>query len=307
MIVSETGEVRSGFYVIGYAHYPLYLLKSEKPIVMEGGLSLLGEAYRGDLVERLGRRQPEVIFLTHVHFDHCGAVPYLKKVFPGMKVAASAVSAEILKRPNAIRLMREFSESVRNSIQGIDEGLIRTDAFEPFEVDMALREGDRIEITDGLTVEVLSTPGHTRDSLSYYIPEKKILVASEAAGCAVSSGYISVECLKDFGAYMSSLKRLASLDVEVLCQGHRYVYTDNDVQDFFERSVRSTINFKEMVEEVLHREKYDLKRVVAEIKKLEYDPLPQPKQSEQAYLVNLEARIRCILNVLSVKRRLSDA
>jgi glyoxylase-like metal-dependent hydrolase (beta-lactamase superfamily II) len=304
VIFSEAGEVRDGFSVIGYAHYPIYLLKSEKPILVEGGLSLLGEAYRMDLSERLGRTQPELIFLTHVHFDHCGAVPYLKKFFPGLRVAASSESAEILKRPNAIKLMREFSEDARDSIQGIDEALLLTDAFEPFEVDMKLREGDKIAITGGLSVEVLSTPGHTRDSLSYYIPEKKILVASEAAGCAVSSDYISVECLKDFGAYLSSLKRLASLDVEILCQGHRYVYTDNDVQDFFERSLRSAHDFKEMVEKVLHRERYDMKRVVAEIKKLEYEPLPQPKQSEQAYLVNLEARIRSILNLLSVEREL---
>jgi len=48
------------------------------------------------------------------------------------------------------------------------------------------------------------------------LTEKKILVASESAGCALSSGYISTDSLTDFDVYLNSLKRLASLDAEIL-------------------------------------------------------------------------------------------
>jgi glyoxylase-like metal-dependent hydrolase (beta-lactamase superfamily II) len=295
MIFSETGEVRDGFFVVGSPHVPIYLLNSERPVLIEGGVSLLGEVYRRDLTERLGKVQPEMILLTHVHFDHCGAVAHLKNAFPGMKVAASPEGAEILKRPNALKLIRALSENAREAVAGIDEALLVKDGFEPFGVDRVLLDGDRIEVADGLSVEVLSTPGHTRDFLSYYVPEKKILVASEAGGCAVNSGYISTDCLTDFDVYMASLKRLASLDVEVLCQGHRYVYTDEDVQPFFEKSIRSALEFKDMVENFRDQESGDLQRIMARIKEFEYDPLPQPKQPEQAYLANLSARVKSIL------------
>jgi 2-aminobenzoylacetyl-CoA thioesterase len=295
MIFSETGEVRDGFFVIGSPHVPLYLLKSEKPVLIEGGISLLGEIYRKDVVDRLGKASPEWILLTHVHFDHCGAVPYLKKAFPDMKVGASPESAEILKRPNAVKLIRALSESAREAVAGIDGALILKDGFEPFSVDAVLGDGDRIHVGGGLSVEVLSTPGHTRDFLSYYIPEKKILISSEAGGCAVNSGYISVDCLTDFDVYMASLNRLASLDAEVLCQGHRYVYTDHDVRAFLEKSFRSAMEFKNMVEDFWQRENRDMKRVMARIKEFEYDPLPHPKQPEQAYLANLGARVKSLL------------
>ena len=299
MIFTEIGEIRDGLFVIGEAHFPLYLLEGKKPVLIEGGISLLGEIYRRDLMDRLGDVQPEMIFLTHVHFDHCGAVSYLKKAFPGMKVAASAESAGILKRPNAVKLIRALSESALESVTGIDEALLVNEGFEPFDVDMILREGDTIEVADGLSVQVLSTPGHTRDFLSYYVPERKILVASEAGGCAVNERYISIDCLTDFDVYLDSLKRMASMDVEILCQGHRYVYTDHDVQAFFERSIRSALEFREMVEESWSQEGGDMKRVMARLKELEYDPLPQPRQPEQAYLANLEARIRSIIPVVS--------
>lgn len=303
MIFSQTGEVRDGFFVIGSAHNPIYLLDREKPIVIEGGLSLLGEVYRRDLARRLGKVHPEMILLTHVHFDHCGAVAYLKTSFPGMRVAASLESAEILKRPNAIRFIQALGENARESVRGIDEALLLNDAFKPFEVDVTLREGDTIEMECGMTLQVLSTPGHTRDFLSYYIPEKRILVASEAGGCALNSEYVSVECLTDFRVYLASLNRLASLDVEILCQGHRYVYTDHDVQAFFERSIRSALGFQETVEEFWHRESQDLKRVMVRIKEVEYDPLTPPKQPEQAYLANLKARVNSVITFLREEKR----
>lgn len=298
MIFSQTGEVKDGFFVVGSPHNPVYLIKSEKPVLIEGGISLLGEVYRRDIVDRLGRVQPTMILLTHVHFDHCGAVSYLKKSFPAMKTAASQQAAEIIERPNAVKLMRTLSESAGESVAGIEEGLLIENGFEPFAVEIILKDGDSIEIGGGMTVEVLSTPGHTRDFLSYYVPEKKILIASEAAGCALSSGYVSVDCLTDFDVYMDSLRSLASIDAEVLCQGHRYVYTDEDVQRYIEKSMQTALGLKEMIKELWEAENHDIGRVMARVKELEYDSLPNPRQPEKAYLANLEPRVKSILAYL---------
>jgi len=299
MIFCKTGEVRDGLFVIGSAHNPVYLLNCEEPFLIEGGLSLLGELYRKDIFNSLGKLEPKTIFLTHVHFDHCGAVAYLKKAFPSLKVAASSKSLEILRRPNAVRLMKILSRNAWESVKGIDEKLLLPDAFEAFNVDVILQDGDIVRFNGGLSVQVLHTAGHTRDSMSYYIAEKKILIASESAGCAVNPSFISIDCLTDFGAYLTSLKRLASLDVDILCQGHRYVYTDESVKVFFEQSMRSALYFKELVQEFWHEEKQVLDKVMSRIKKLEYDSLPPPKQPEQAYLANLEARIRSVLKYSS--------
>ena len=65
----------------------------------------------------------------------------------------------------------------------IREGKLIKGPFEPFEIDIILEEGQVFDIDDGLQCQVFATPGHTRDMLSYYIPEKKILIATESAGC----------------------------------------------------------------------------------------------------------------------------
>ena len=302
MIFHKTGEVRDGFFVAGWSHNPIYLLKGKKPVLFDGGLTLLGRVYREAITSALNGDSPRIVFITHVHFDHCGAVPYLKKAFPGLEAAASQKAKDILKRPNAIKLIQHLSGDDGNVLCEFDEARLVRDPFEPFTVDRVLGEGDAVDLEDGLMVRVFASPGHTWDFLSYYVPEKKILVASEAAGCALSSGYISSDSLTDFGVYLNSLKRLASLDAQILCQGHRYVYVDEDVGAFFERSLQTALEFEAMVEEYWVKENGDLRRVLQKIKETEYDPLPTPKQPEPAFVINLEARIKSVLNHLGLEK-----
>jgi len=302
LIFDKTGEVRDGFFVAGWSHYPIYLLKGKTPVFFDGCLALLGKVYREAITSILNGDRPRMAFITHVHFDHCGAIPYLKKAFPGLKVAASQKAKDILKRPNAIKLIQQLSAGVEDVLLEFDDAELVRDPFEPFEIDRVLQDGDVVELEDGLRVQVLATPGHTWDFLSYYVPEKKILVASESVGCALNLDYISTDSLTDFGVYLNSLKRLASLDVQILCQGHRYVYLDEDVESFLKRSIQAALEFKAMVEEYWVTENADLQRVFAKIKEVEYDPLPSPKQSEAAYLINLEARIKSVLKHLGLEK-----
>jgi 2-aminobenzoylacetyl-CoA thioesterase len=44
-------------------------------------------------------------------------------------------------------------------------------------------DGLTVHVQENLSVQVLSTPGHTRDMLRYYVPERRILFATKAAGC----------------------------------------------------------------------------------------------------------------------------
>jgi 2-aminobenzoylacetyl-CoA thioesterase len=292
LIFTKTGHVGSGFYVLGTSPMPVYLLNSSRPVLFDCGLSCLGPVFERALRAELGQDAPRFLFLTHVHFDHCGTAAYLKKTFPDLKIAASRQGATIIQRPRAISLITQLNRAVAElvrewGVEGISEG-----AFEPFEVDIILEDGQELQIGDGLTLRAISTPGHTRDFMSYYIPEKKILIGSEAVGCASLNGYVEPDCLVDYDAFLSSLIKLSKLEVEILAQGHHFVYTGGDVARHFERSIESTANFKNMVLDFWGQEKGDLDRVMTRIRAIEYDPQPPPKQLEQAYLINLKARIR---------------
>ena len=294
MIFDTTGLVAHNLFVTGFAWSPSYLVATKTPILFEAGFSCMGRLYERDIKKALSLQNPSYLFLTHVHYDHCGAASYLKKIFPGLKICASQRAYEIIHRENALDLMSSLSQYVIPLIAarpGIDKDALITESFQGFDIDMILNDEEIIQIDPGLSVQVFMTPGHTRDMLSYYLPEQKILFATESAGCLAQNGRIVNEFLVDYDAYISSLKRFSELDVEAFCQGHHYVFTGENVKNFFASSREAAETFKVHVEELLLREAGSIEKVVELIKMEEYDSNPKLKQPERAYLLNLKTQI----------------
>jgi glyoxylase-like metal-dependent hydrolase (beta-lactamase superfamily II) len=292
MIFTQTGRLTDFFYVLGMRHFPTHLLLGARPVLFEAGVSCLGTLYIKEIRNILLQTEPEILFLTHVHFDHCGTAGFLQQSFPKLKIAASRRASEIVGRPNAIDAIGQLNQMTFGWVETEAPGLAEDISFKPFRVDLILSDGDCIEIERGLTVQVIETPGHTWDALSYYVPEKKLLVAGEAVGCMDPTGFIYTEFLVDFEAYLHSMERLATLEVDILCQSHHQVFTGTDARSFFGRSIQAAKEYKRWVGQLLNEENGDEKKVAARIKAAEYDPKPGPKQPEQAYLINLAARVK---------------
>lgn len=296
MFFRSTGRVKDNFYTLGLASYPVHLLDGPHPVLFEGGTSCAGKLYIDAIRSILGKRQPEILFFTHAHWDHCGAVSYLKEAFPQMKIAASLQAAQILKRPRALELIAQLNKDAQGIVSNlpeIDSSCLLDDPFHPFEVDIQITDKQIFNLGNGSTVEILATPGHTRDHHSYYLPDKKVLVAGDAGGSINSSGSIRCEFLYDYKAYISTIAKLAALPIEVFCQGHQIVLVGwDEVKDFLESSMREAIRFKDQVFKLLDEECGSTDRVVQRIKAEHYDILPEPKQPEIPYLINLTAQVK---------------
>ena len=71
------------------------------------------------------------------------------------------------------------------------------------------------------------------------------------------------EHLADYEAYLSSMQRLASLPAQVLCQGHRVVMMgEKEIQDFFQRSMQETIQYRDLIIKLLNEENGDIPQVI---------------------------------------------
>lgn len=292
MIFEQTGKIDEDFYVVGNAGFPIYLLDGPMPVLFDGGVTMMACCYAKDLQRVLGRRHPAYLFLTHSHFDHIGAVSYLKSVYPQMKVAGPAHVDEILENPRAVHVIRELNrEALRYGSVSPRCTIYRGD-FEPFALDMVLKPGEVIDLAGGRRVEAMSSPGHTWDFMSYWIAEERILVASEAVGCDDGTGYIYTEFLVDYDVYRRSMERLAGLNMRVLCPGHKMVLTGRDAPEYLRRSLDQAVEYVAMVEKFLVAEHGDIERAIASVKAAEWDPKPFPKQVEPAYLLNTQARVQ---------------
>ncbi len=299
MIINKTGKIIEGFYSTGLPVAPIYLLDGDQPVLFDAGFAFLGEIYVNDIRKILGNREPAFCLLTHSHFDHCGSVSFLKKSFPSLKIVSSENAKKIFKKPKAIKLIKSLNIAAEQDTKKINPDIKATLQFEAFEIDQTVQEGDIIEVSKDLTIKVIETPGHTRDCLSYYIPEKKILLSSEAAGIADETGYIYSEFLIDTDMYIKSIKKLASLDIELLCPGHHAVFTEKDAKNFIPDSMSYCEKFIELVKKYLIEEQGDMEKVKTKIRRNEYDCKEGPKQPEPAYLLNLEAKIKAVKKQIS--------
>ena len=90
----------------------------------------------------------------------------------------------------------------------------------PTEVNQ-LSDGDTIDLGSGVRVQVLHTPGHSVDSMSYYLEDEGVLFTGDTL---LGS---STTTVRDLGPYRKSLERLAALpNIKVICPGHGAIVND---------------------------------------------------------------------------------
>lgn len=295
MIIQETGKIGEDFYVIGSAALPVYLLDGPVPVLFDAGMTAGAFLYEAGIKEILGEREPKFLFLTHSHFDHVGSVSHFKEVWPDLKIGGSVRCSEILLKPKAVQLMRDLNFEGTKNIKKMGLAPINEKGFESFELDI-LVQPQTIELDPKLHVVALNTPGHTWDFMSYWIPEKKILIASEAVATYENKGYLQPEFLVDFDSYIDSLNRLKKLGATILCAGHHAVFTDEDALAHIRCSAKAANDYLAMTEVFLTREKGDIEQAVLRVKAEEWDNRPWPKQPESAYLLNTWQRVNTIWN-----------
>ena len=136
------------------------------------------------MLQTQGRRVTMVI-VTHHHPDHLGGVEACRERF-GARVAGHMALSPHLK------------------------------------LDVALGDGDVLRLVPGdpaWDLHVLSTPGHTRDSISLWRPASRALFCGDLVPGGPGSVIIDPPD-GDMGQYLSSLERLAALGPETLFPAH---------------------------------------------------------------------------------------
>jgi glyoxylase-like metal-dependent hydrolase (beta-lactamase superfamily II) len=135
------------------------------------------------------RAEVGIATITHHHADHSGNLKWAKE-FLHAEVAIPAGGRRLLKG----RL--------------------------PAKVDQ-LHDGQVLELGGGVKVQVLATPGHSIDSLCYYLEEEGVLFTGDTL---LGSSTTTVWDLK---LYRESLQRLLALpNLKVICPGHGKIVND---------------------------------------------------------------------------------
>jgi len=190
-------------------------------------------------------------------------------------------------------MMNRLSDVQRDFFRNVtgDEDVTIT----PLDTDHVLREGDEIDL-GGLTCRVFEVPGHTKDSLAFYIPETGTIFTGEAAGVPESREGTGIQAcfLTSYDDYLASLEKIMALEPACLCLGHGWVFTDSDASDFLQSSLAATPAFRDLIESYLAAAHGDIDQATETMARKEYDERGVIMQERNAYLTNLVAQVRLI-------------
>ena len=185
----------------------IYLIESGKTCLIDGGTHTEARKILKQLKE-LNAFPPDLIIITHSHWDHCQAIPFLCQ-----RAKKEGKKIEILASVEAIPNLRDQSY---NEIFG-------TGPFNNIEEEIIpLKEGDIIDL-DGITLKVIETPGHMTDHISIFDQKNQNLFVGDTFGDKVSDIVFIPPFMPpywDKDAFLNSIAKLKKIDFDTISLAH---------------------------------------------------------------------------------------
>jgi glyoxylase-like metal-dependent hydrolase (beta-lactamase superfamily II) len=191
----------------------VYLIRGEKTCLIDGGTRTEASRIVRTLRE-LKAFPPDIILLTHSHYDHVQGVPVLRK-----EAARAGKKIDVLASHRAIPLLADQSY---NRVFDAGPYADITDV-------LPLQEGDTVDL-GGVTLSVYEVPGHHKDHLAILDQETRTFFVGDVLGIKVADDAFIPPFMPPFwdpAAFHSSMDRLTQIDYESLCLAHfGYIYGD---------------------------------------------------------------------------------
>jgi len=148
-----------------------YLIFGKEICLIDSGVSS-SEVMLFDYVRKMGRDPKEIsmLVLTHSHPDHIGGGQGI------VRECGCLVAAHIDAQPWIEDVELQSRERPIANFHSLVGG--------PVKVDLVLRDGDTLDLGDGLTLEIVHTPGHSRGSVSFVFREDGALFTGDAVPMA---------------------------------------------------------------------------------------------------------------------------
>ena len=238
----------------------------------------------------LNDRPLDYIFFSHTHYDHIGALPFFKKEWPQARVVTSAPGAAVLLKDTPRRVIREMSIIAAKANGSTLDTPYSDDVFH---ADIIVEEGSAIDL-GGLSVQVIETPGHTRDSLSFLMPELEILALSETLGVLMPDGSVHPCYLTSFADTISAIKKCSQLPHKHLSLPHQGLISSEKANGFFEKALAANIACWDFIIGMKQQGLDEEEMLTLFFQKYGSDVLFS-YQPREAFMLNSRATISCTL------------
>ena len=209
------------------------LIGDDYTAIFDCGMMFCCEETIQNVKSALGKRALDYIFLTHTHYDHIGALPFFRKEWSDARVVTCETGAAVLLKSTPRRVIRELSLAAAQTYN-VKPNMEYSDDL--FHADITVKENDIISL-GGISVQILETPGHTRDSLSFFIPELELLIINETPGILMPDNKVYPCYLTSYNDTINSINKCCQIPYEHLSMPHCGIAGSKETDGFFEKAL----------------------------------------------------------------------
>ncbi len=168
---------------------------------------------------------PDILILTHSHWDHAGGASIFQEKYPSIEIMAGKSAVD------ALRNNIEYNEAYLNVVTSL----------EPVDNIIPVKEGEIIDLGD-LELKIIETPGHTNCSISILDNQNKTLFLGDSLGYLWTEDLIMPPIMPpDFSQekLMQTFEKIQGIDFTSIGLAHYGFLTEKMAQDFPERAKSS--------------------------------------------------------------------
>lgn len=282
-IIEVTGGLAGDSYLV---------VGNLKTALIDCGMAYCALDLIHNIKQALNTRPLDYVLISHSHYDHIGAIPYLKEEWPDLKIFGAAYDQHVLNKPSALERIKRLSLEAAElyagtAIQDYNDNLMKINAL--------IADEDILDLGD-LSIQVLETPGHTKTSLSFYINDE-VLLPSETIGLINESGKNYSTFLVSYTQTIKSIQKCQALEPKFLILPHHGQHAhlqENECSNYFRKCLESAENTRNFI---LHFAElgYDEDEIVSECEK----SLPRAGSLAQpihAFRINTRSMIKVVLS-----------
>ena len=250
MLIRASGLISSGFYVCTLGNTCFYLAGNASAAEPSTGSVFLfdpGSSAHWPFLEQrlaqLGLSSAAVthVLLTHLHADRMGALPYIRKEFPSIKVCGAPAMQHCLH--DRAQTHELFQEDCMWREKLYSPELPEILSFEEYAkllvIDKCVVDSDVLHAHESLSVRALNNLGHTSHSLAYLVQPGNHLVVDEGFGYYQGRNLAAPGGDEDLSRNIQSIERLVRLDLSSICFPNMGVLVGNLVRKHLQAIVQN--------------------------------------------------------------------